>query len=115
MTAQTFKGFLLTRNWRDTRDGIELEFWFSTDQGPLCAVVRGERSVFFLAETELARRGAAGRARGGDQAGGAARLSHGAGGGLYFRSYRQARRCADDCASLGWSRWRRISTRRSAS
>ncbi len=53
MTVQTFKGFLLTRNWRDTRDGIELEFWFTTEQGPLCAVVRGEHSVFFLAEGEL--------------------------------------------------------------
>jgi DNA polymerase-2 len=39
LTAQTFDGFLLTRNWRDTPDGIELEFWFSTGQGPLCALV----------------------------------------------------------------------------
>ena len=55
MTAQTFNGFLLTRNWRDTRDGVELEYWFSTGQGPLCVLVRGERSVFFLAEQELER------------------------------------------------------------
>ena len=26
MTVQTYKGFLLTRNWRDTRHGVELEF-----------------------------------------------------------------------------------------
>lgn len=53
MTAQTFEGFLLTRNWRDTRDGVELEFWFSTDSGPLCARVHAQRSVFFLAQKEL--------------------------------------------------------------
>jgi len=52
LTAQTFNGFLLTRNWRDARDGIELEFWFASDRGPLCALVRGERSVFFLEEHE---------------------------------------------------------------
>lgn len=55
MTAQSFNGFLLTRNWRDTPAGVELEFWFATDQGPLCALVRGERSVFFLREAELGR------------------------------------------------------------
>ena len=48
MTAQTFEGFLLTRNWRDTPAGVELEFWFSTHEGPLCATVRKERAVFFL-------------------------------------------------------------------
>jgi len=55
MTAQSFNGFLLTRNWRDAPGGIELEFWFASAQGPLCALVRGERSVFFLRESELAR------------------------------------------------------------
>jgi DNA polymerase II len=53
LTAQTFHGFLLTRNWRDTANGVELEFWFSTDNGPLCALVRGERSVFFLPEPDI--------------------------------------------------------------
>ena len=55
MTAQTFKGFLLSRNWRDTPDGIELELWFATDDGPLCALVHGERSVFFLPASDAAR------------------------------------------------------------
>ncbi len=57
MTTQTFEGFLLTRNWRDTPGGVELEFWFSTPEGPLCALVRGERSVFFLPRDEVARAG----------------------------------------------------------
>ena len=50
----TYTGFILTRNWRDTQAGIELEFWFSTDEGPICALVRGERSAFFLSEPEAA-------------------------------------------------------------
>ncbi len=53
LSTQTFSGFLLTRNWRDGPGGVELEFWFATDQGPLCALVHGERSVFFLANKEL--------------------------------------------------------------
>lgn len=48
MTVQTFDGFLLTRNWRDTPGGVELEYWFSTHQGPLCATVHEQRAVFFL-------------------------------------------------------------------
>jgi DNA polymerase-2 len=103
LTAQTFDGFLLTRNWRDTPDGIELEFWFSTAQGPLCALVRGEHSVFFLAESALAQ---------------ARTLLRDAPGleirpvklrnfalvpvvGLYFRHYRQARQAADTLRAHG--------------
>ena len=57
MTTQTFEGFLLTRNWRDTQQGVELEFWFATPEGPLCARVHGERSVFFLPRDEVGRAG----------------------------------------------------------
>jgi len=53
LTTQTLEGFLLTRNWRDTRAGVELEFWFATDAGPLCALIQGERSVFFLQRDQL--------------------------------------------------------------
>ncbi len=28
-------GFLLTRHWRDTPSGTEVEFWLATDNGPL--------------------------------------------------------------------------------
>lgn len=55
MTAQTFDGFLLTRQWRDTPAGVELEFWFSTDEGPLCATITGERPVFFLPQSQRER------------------------------------------------------------
>jgi DNA polymerase-2 len=103
LTGQTFEGFLLTRNWRDTRDGVELEFWFTTDQGPLCALIRGERSVFFLEEGQLPQAGK--------------RLANEAGVELkpvslrsfgmtpvvavYCGSYRRARRLADDLRQAG--------------
>ncbi len=103
MTAQTFDGFLLTRHWRDAGDGVELEFWFSTPDGPLHARVRGERSVFFLPER---------------QRGEARQLLAGEPGmefrpvalrsfdmepvtGVYFPGYRQARRCADRLRNAG--------------
>jgi DNA polymerase-2 len=102
LTAQTFNGFLLTRNWRDARDGIELEFWFASDRGPLCALVRGERSVFFLEDHEAEQ---------------AADLLDVAGLELkpvklqsfgqrpvvavYCRAYRQARRLADTLRERG--------------
>ncbi|MBK6736400.1 MAG: DNA polymerase II [Haliea sp.] len=103
MTAQTLDGFLLTRNWRDAPEGIELEFWFSTAQGPLCALVRGERSVFFLAESALPRA----QVLLGDTAGLEIRpvklrdfaLSPVV--GLYFRHYRQARKAADTLRAHG--------------
>lgn len=104
MTAQTFEGFLLTRNWRDTPGGIELEFWFSTAQGPLCALVRGEYSVFFLEESALSQA----RALLGDVPGLEIRpvklrsFSMVPVVGLYFRQYRQARRAADQLRDNGF-------------
>lgn len=103
MTVQTYQGFLLSRNWRDTPNGIELEFWFSSDAGPLCVLVAGERSVFFLPEADV------------DQA----RLLMGAEAGveikplglrdfqlrrvvgIYCRSYRRARKLADQLSEQG--------------
>ncbi len=52
---ERISGFLLSRHWRDGPAGVELEFWFATERGPLCAVVEGERAVFFLASSELPR------------------------------------------------------------
>ena len=103
MTAQTFKGFLLTRNWRDTRDGVELEFWFATEQGPLRAVVRGEHSVFFLSHAQLPRaRELLGTETGVEIRDVALRDFHMEDvAALYFRSYRQARRWADEFHKQG--------------
>jgi len=41
-------GFLLTRQWRDTPEGISLEFWWATDQGPVCTQVTQQETVFFV-------------------------------------------------------------------
>jgi DNA polymerase-2 len=103
LTVQTFEGFLLTRNWRDTRDGVELEYWFATDSGPLCALVRGERSVFFLEQGELER------ARGLLDAEPGLELKPvqlrsfrlAPTVGIYCPGYRQVRRLADALKNLG--------------
>jgi DNA polymerase-2 len=103
LAARSFRGFLLSRNWRDAREGVELELWFATDEGPLRALVRGERSVFFLAEAALP---AARQLLGEDPAVEirplALRDVHmQAVAGIYCRSHRHARRCADALRALG--------------
>ena len=53
MSLQTIEGFLLTRNWRDGDRGIDLEFWFATESGPICVLVQEQRSLFFLTTSEV--------------------------------------------------------------
>lgn len=40
--------FLLTRQWRDTVNGITLDFWFASDQGPINVEITGQEAVFFV-------------------------------------------------------------------
>lgn len=40
--------FLLTRQWRDAPDGLELSFWAASPDGPVRVVVQGERAVCFV-------------------------------------------------------------------
>jgi len=47
--AETISCFLLTRQWRDTGDGLELVFWGTSDRGPVRAVVRDAQAVCFIA------------------------------------------------------------------
>lgn len=42
-----FHGFILTRHWRDTRDGTEIEYWLATDQGPRKVLLTEQTSVAF--------------------------------------------------------------------
>lgn len=51
-------GFVLTRNWRDTEAGVELEFWVSTDAGPHRLVVPGQEVLYFLPAAQAKRAGA---------------------------------------------------------
>lgn len=46
-------GFLLTRQWRDTSDGIQIECWLATDQGPMRLLVPDQTSVCFVRRNDL--------------------------------------------------------------
>ena len=50
----TVDGFLLTRHWRDTPQGIELLFWAWTPEGPVRILYPGQQAVCFVnRETRL--------------------------------------------------------------
>ncbi len=42
------KGFLLSRNWRDGPNGIDLDFWISTKQGPAHIIIKNQQAVCFI-------------------------------------------------------------------
>lgn len=42
------EGFLLTRQWRDTPQGIELVLWAASDQGPVRIEIGGQEAVCFV-------------------------------------------------------------------
>src|SRR5690606_3997429 len=39
--------FLLTRQWRDTPQGVCLELWWASDQGPIFTQITHQEVVFF--------------------------------------------------------------------
>jgi DNA polymerase-2 len=46
--TQKVTGYLLTRHWRDTDNGVELSFWGATSQGPVNVQITGQESVCFV-------------------------------------------------------------------
>ena len=42
------KGFLLTRGWRDTANGIKLSFWVSTEQGAVHLSIENQKAICFI-------------------------------------------------------------------
>ncbi|OVY77150.1 DNA polymerase II [Yersinia pestis] len=46
--GQPRQGFLLTRHWRDTPAGTEVEFWLATDEGPQHVRLPPQPSVAFI-------------------------------------------------------------------
>ncbi|MGE7136687.1 DNA polymerase II [Luteibacter sp. NPDC031894] len=52
MTSPTRPGFILTRRWRDTGHGTDLEFWLATDDGPRQVVVSAQPSVAFARQSQ---------------------------------------------------------------
>ena len=97
------EGFLLTRQWRDTASGIELELWFASTGGPLQVLVSGERSVFFLAaDAAEQQRGLLALQAGVEVAPVALRNFHlQPVVAVYSRSYRQSRQLADQLSARG--------------
>ena len=49
------QAFLLTRQWRDTREGVVLDFWWATEQGPCWTQTLGQEVVFFIARPDASQ------------------------------------------------------------
>ncbi len=49
--------FLLSREWRDRSDGIELVLWARAADGPVCARFTGQEAVMFVARSVETRGG----------------------------------------------------------
>lgn len=54
MPRPTQRAFILTRQWRDTREGVDLELWLATDEGPRGVLVKGQTAVAFVRESQRA-------------------------------------------------------------
>ncbi|WP_454907879.1 DNA polymerase II [Variovorax gossypii] len=48
MASTGLQGFILTRHWRDTPGGTEIEYWLATDAGPRKVVLSSQTSVAFV-------------------------------------------------------------------
>ncbi len=46
------QGFVLTRHWRDTPAGTEVEFWLATDAGPRRVRLPVQTSVAFVPQIQ---------------------------------------------------------------
>ena len=53
--TQAREGFLLTRHWRDTPQGTEVEFWLATDDGPLKVFLPPQESVAFIPSEQISQ------------------------------------------------------------
>ncbi|WP_058912221.1 DNA polymerase II [Entomohabitans teleogrylli] len=52
---QAREGFILTRHWRDTPQGTQVEFWLATDDGPLSVKLAPQESVAFIPLAQKSR------------------------------------------------------------
>ena len=48
-------GFLLTRQWIDGADGLRLDFWLNTADGPLAISIHQQQALFFIRQADAAR------------------------------------------------------------
>ncbi|WP_237772544.1 DNA polymerase II [Herbaspirillum robiniae] len=49
------RGFILSRHWRDTPAGVEIEIWLATDDGPQCLRLPPQQAVAFIPQAERER------------------------------------------------------------
>lgn len=47
------KAFLLTRRAYDQKNSIHLEFWFSSDHGPIRSIFTQQKAVFFILQSDI--------------------------------------------------------------
>ena len=45
--------FLLTKQWHETANGITLEFWCLSDEGPICIEIERQEAVIFVRQEDL--------------------------------------------------------------
>ncbi len=48
LASTALYGFILTRHWRDTPAGTEIEYWLATEAGPRKLLLTGQTSVAFV-------------------------------------------------------------------
>jgi len=49
------QGFLLTRHWRDTDAGVDVEFWLATPQGARRVRLAAQPAIAFIPRARAAR------------------------------------------------------------
>ena len=47
------KSFILTRQWRDTAKGIEIDLWLSSDDGPIKLTIPQQKAIFFIRQIDI--------------------------------------------------------------
>ncbi len=96
-------GFLLTRQWVDTADGVRLDFWLATAAGPKAVSIHAQQPLFFIRRPDAAAATAAlGEVGGADIRPLELRAFDGTpASGVYFRSQQQLYRARDRLAQAG--------------
>jgi DNA polymerase-2 len=92
---------LLTRQWRDMGDGLELVFWAVSDEGPVRVVVDDQRAVCFVARDTALPETESGRRRAERKALELTTLDGAAVDGLYFRCQRDLTAAREDIRARG--------------
>ncbi|GAB1261185.1 DNA polymerase II [Aurantivibrio plasticivorans] len=106
-------GFLLTRQWRDTPNGIVIELWLTSDDGPCKIEIGRQEAVFFVKTDDLPHIESTLLSRKNSRAGFRFRIGSAALKNfcnepvtpIYFVQYRQLKQAARLLDSLGLQHW----------